>query len=80
VAEAKAAEEARRVKPKAAEDAPRVVKSKAEGTRGAAAIHPGKRPEKMATSPADFRLNKGIVAKPTGTASQKPKAPRMRAK
>jgi hypothetical protein len=29
----------------------------------------------MATSPADFRLNKGIVAKPTGTASQKPKAP-----
>jgi hypothetical protein len=69
VAEAKAAEEARRVKPKAA-----------EGTPSAAAIHPGKRPEEMATSPDDFRLNKGIVAKPTRTASQKPKPPRMRAK
>jgi hypothetical protein len=81
VAEAKAAEEARRVKPKAAEDAPRVVKSKAaEGTRSAAAIHPGKRPEEMVRSPTDFKLNKGIVAKPTGTASQKAKAPRVRAK
>jgi hypothetical protein len=74
VAEAKAAEEARRVKPKPAEDAPRVAKSKAaEGT-------PDKRPQEMATSPADLRLIKGIVTKPTRTASQKSTAPRMRAK
>jgi predicted flap endonuclease-1-like 5' DNA nuclease len=74
VAKAKAAEAARRVKPKAAKDAPRVVKSKA--AEGA----PGKGPEEMATLPADLRLIKGIVAKPTRTALQKPTARRMRAK
>jgi hypothetical protein len=90
----KAAEEARRAaeakaakvvrggaKAKAVEAGRRVAKSKApEGAPSCAATHPGKRPEEMAVPPADLRLIKGIVAKPTRAASQKRTAPRMRAK
>jgi hypothetical protein len=93
-AEAKVAEDARRAaeakaakvvrggaKAKAVEAGRRVAKSKApEGAPSCAATHPGKRPEEMAVPPADLRLIKGIVAKPTRAASQKRTAPRMRAK
>jgi len=81
-AKAKAAEDARRVaEAKAVEAGRRVAKSKAaQGAPSCAATHPGKRTEEMAVPPADLRLIKGIVAKPTRAASQKRTAPRMKAK
>jgi fused signal recognition particle receptor len=81
-AEAKAAKVVRgSAKTKAVEAGRRVAKPKTpkEASSGAA-THPGRRPEEMAVPPADLRLIKGIVAKPTRAASQKRTAPRMRAK
>jgi hypothetical protein len=81
VAEAKAAEEARRVAEAKAEEARRAAEAKAaKGAPSCAATRPGKRPEEMPVPPADLKLIKGIVAKPTRAASQKRTAPRMRAK
>ena len=66
---------------KAAEDTRRAAEAKAaQGAPSCAATHPGKRTEEMAVPPADLRLIKGIVAKPTHAASQKRTAPRMKAK
>jgi hypothetical protein len=81
-AEAKVADEARRVaKTKGAENAPRVAKSKAaERVPSGATTHTGKVREEMSAPPADLRLIKEIVAKPRGAASQKRRAPRMRAR